>query len=123
MKKLRIYKKDLEKINDDDLAFVEAYKAIKTPPSEPKEQDYQYVDYSTFKAAGYITEKDLLDMQAILRSGKKLHTSRIALVTTKTTEAYTKDLNKYNAANKLYNEDMTALHPIVSEIMKKAKAK
>jgi hypothetical protein len=124
MKKLRLYKKDLAKVSEDDMAFIEAYKAIKTAPAEPVQSDYYIKERKLVASHSYITKESLLELCDKLKPDQRIYidgTLKIESIVTLPT--YAMDKARYDKDHKQYIDDMEALHPIVVEILEKAKSK
>lgn len=124
MKKLRLYKKILTKVSEDDMAFIEAYKAIKTAPAEPVQSDYYRKERKTVATHSYITKESLLELCDKLKPEQRIYLDgALKIESVVTTPKYDIDKAQYDKANKQYIDDMSALHPIVVDILEKAKAK
>lgn len=127
MKKIRIYKKTLANVSEDDMSFIEAYQSIKEPVC-PKEKDYHNtVQEILSNNRNNITEAELeLALQrkkdgATIRLGASTTGWHIISVEVKIDASYKKAVATYDAKYKKYKEDMEVLHPIVVNILAKAK--
>lgn len=124
MKKLRIYKKNLINVSNDDLAFIEAYQAIKPAPYEPVQSDYYRKERRTVASHSYITKESLLELCDKLKPDQRIYLDGALKIESVTTAPkYAIDKEQYDKANKQYIDDMSALHPIVVDILAKAKLK
>lgn len=127
MKKIRIYKKTLANVSEDDMSFIEAYQAIKEPVC-PKEKDYHNTVQEILSTdRNNVTEAELvlaLERKkdgATIRIGASTTGWHIISVGKKVDSSYEKAVATYDAKYKKYKEDMEALHPIVADILAKAK--